>query len=141
MKSIKQTRRQMLAGSLGLVLGYAASPGFARARAATMSLRLAQRPTAPTNSTVMLRGESGTGKEVIARAIHYNSLRKDRPFVTVDCTSLSENLLESELFGHVAGAFTGAINTRKGLFEAAHNVCDGIRFADIGKEFVKNFNE
>ncbi len=74
---------------------------------------------APTNSTVILRGESGTGKELIARAIHYNSLRKDKPFVTVDCTSLSENLLESELFGHVKGSFTGAISDKKGLFETA----------------------
>jgi len=74
---------------------------------------------APTNSTVMLRGESGTGKEVIARAIHYNSLRKDGPFVAVDCTSLSEGLLESELFGHVKGSFTGATEHKKGLFETA----------------------
>jgi DNA-binding NtrC family response regulator len=75
--------------------------------------------SAPTNSTVMLRGESGTGKELIARAIHYNSLRKDQPFVPVDCTSLSENLLESELFGHVKGSFTGAVSNKKGLFETA----------------------
>jgi DNA-binding NtrC family response regulator len=74
---------------------------------------------APTNSTVLVRGESGTGKELIARAIHYNSLRKDKPFVTVDCTSLSENLLESELFGHVKGSFTGAVSNKKGLFELA----------------------
>ena len=74
---------------------------------------------APTNSTVLLTGESGTGKEVIARAIHYNSLRKDKPFVAVDCTSLAETLLESELFGHVKGAFTGAIAAKRGLFEVA----------------------
>jgi DNA-binding NtrC family response regulator len=74
---------------------------------------------APTNSTVMLRGESGTGKELIARAIHYNSLRKDRPFVTVDCASLSESLLDSELFGHVKGSFTGAVSSKKGLLELA----------------------
>ena len=74
---------------------------------------------APTNSTVILRGESGTGKELIARAIHHNSLRKDRPFVIVDCTSLSESLLESELFGHVKGSFTGAVSNKKGLFETA----------------------
>jgi DNA-binding NtrC family response regulator len=74
---------------------------------------------APTNSTVMLRGESGTGKELIARAIHYNSLRRDHPFVPVDCTSLSESLLESELFGHVKGSFTGAVVNKKGLFETA----------------------
>jgi len=74
---------------------------------------------APTNSTVMLRGESGTGKELIARAIHYNSLRKDKAFVPVDCTTLSEGLLESELFGHVKGSFTGAVSNKKGLFEVA----------------------
>src|SRR5210317_2298908 len=73
----------------------------------------------PTNSTIMVRGESGTGKELIARAIHFNSLRKDQPFVTVDCASLSENLLESELFGHVKGSFTGAVSNKKGLLEVA----------------------
>jgi DNA-binding NtrC family response regulator len=75
---------------------------------------------APTNSTVLLTGESGTGKELVARAIHYNSLRKDKPFVAVDCNSLSENLLESELFGHVKGSFTGAMSNKKGMFEVAH---------------------
>ena len=74
---------------------------------------------APTNSTVLLTGESGTGKELIARAIHYNSLRKDKPFIPVDCNALSENLLESELFGHVKGAFTGAVTSKKGMFEVA----------------------
>ncbi len=75
---------------------------------------------APTNTTVLLTGESGTGKELIARAIHHNSLRKEKPFVPVDCTSLSENLLESELFGHVRGSFTGAVSDKKGMFEIAH---------------------
>jgi DNA-binding NtrC family response regulator len=74
---------------------------------------------APTNSTVLIRGESGTGKELIARAIHYNSLRRDKPFVPVDCGSLSETLLESELFGHVKGAFTGAVANKQGLFKVA----------------------
>jgi len=74
---------------------------------------------APTNSTALITGESGTGKELIARAIHFNSLRKDKPFVAVDCNSLSETILESELFGHVKGAFTGALANKKGMFEIA----------------------
>jgi two-component system NtrC family response regulator len=74
---------------------------------------------APTDSTILIYGESGTGKEVIARAIHQSSLRKDKQFVTVDCAVLSENLLESELFGHVKGSFTGATMDKPGLFEIA----------------------
>ena len=74
---------------------------------------------APTDSTVLITGESGTGKEVVARAIHRNSPRRDHPFVAVDCTSLAENLLESELFGHIKGSFTGAIQTKTGLFKVA----------------------
>ncbi len=72
-----------------------------------------------TNSTVLIRGESGTGKELIARAIHFNSPRKATRFVAVDCGSLHESLLASELFGHAKGAFTGAISAKKGLFEIA----------------------
>lgn len=75
---------------------------------------------APSRSTVLLRGESGTGKEAIARAIHYMSTRKDAPFIRVNCAALSETLLESELFGHERGAFTGAQAERKGRFEMAH---------------------
>lgn len=75
---------------------------------------------AASNSTVLIQGESGTGKELIARAIHYNSLRKDKPFVAIDCSILPETLLESELFGHVRGAFTGAMKAKKGLFEEAN---------------------
>jgi len=74
---------------------------------------------ANSKATVMVRGDSGTGKEVIAKAIHYASNRKDKPFVVVNVASLSENLMESELFGHEKGAFTGAINQRKGRFEEA----------------------
>lgn len=74
---------------------------------------------APTDSTVLVTGESGTGKELVAKAIHANSPRRNNPFVAVDCTSLVENLLESELFGHVKGSFTGAIQTKTGLFKVA----------------------
>ncbi len=74
---------------------------------------------ARTDATVILQGESGTGKGLIARAIHLNSARKDKPFVTIDCTSLPPSLIESELFGHEKGAFTGADRLRPGKFEAA----------------------
>jgi DNA-binding NtrC family response regulator len=77
------------------------------------------RKVAPTESTVLVIGESGTGKELVARAIHRLSLRADRRFVAVDCGALSVNLLESELFGHVRGSFTGAVATKRGIFEVA----------------------
>ncbi|MFZ2448316.1 MAG: sigma 54-interacting transcriptional regulator [Syntrophobacteraceae bacterium] len=76
---------------------------------------------APTKATVLVTGESGTGKELIARAIHYNSPRKDQPFISVNCGALPETLLESELFGHEKGSFSGAVSQRKGRFELAHS--------------------
>lgn len=82
---------------------------------------------AESNANVLITGESGTGKELVARAIHKNSLRKSAPFVIVDCTTIPENLLESELFGHEKGAFTGATERKTGIIEIAH---EGTIFLD-----------
>jgi two-component system response regulator HydG len=75
---------------------------------------------APTDATILILGESGTGKELVANAIHHNSLRKNQPFIKISCAALPETLLESELFGHERGAFTGAIARREGRFQLAH---------------------
>ncbi|CAM2066627.1 Sigma-54-dependent Fis family transcriptional regulator [Sulfidibacter corallicola] len=77
------------------------------------------RQAAPATATILIRGESGTGKELIARAVHHNSPRRDKPFVALNAGSIPSDLLESQLFGHVKGAFTGAVSEKKGLFELA----------------------
>ena len=77
------------------------------------------RKVAPASATVLIEGESGTGKDLVAKSIHFNSPRRDFPFVAVNCTALAETLLESELFGHERGAFTGAVSSKKGRFELA----------------------
>jgi len=82
---------------------------------------------APTKTNILITGESGTGKELAAKAIHYNSPRKEKPFVTLNCGAIPESLIESELFGHMKGAFTDAIATKKGLFEVAD---EGTLFLD-----------
>jgi len=79
------------------------------------------RKVAPANASVLVEGESGTGKELVAKSMHFNSPRRDKPFIAVNCSALSENLLESELFGHERGAFTGAVAKKKGRFELADN--------------------
>ncbi len=91
---------------------------------------------AANRATVLIRGETGTGKEVVARGIHENSIHSTEPFIAVNCTALTDTLLESELFGHVKGAFTGAINSRKGYFELAG---EGTIFLDEIGDTSPNF--
>ena len=93
------------------------------------------RKVAPASTTVLIEGESGTGKDLVAKSIHFNSPRRDKPFIAVNCSALAESLLESELFGHEKGAFTGAVNMKKGRFELADS---GTLFLDEIGELSQN---
>lgn len=93
------------------------------------------RKVAPVTANVLIEGKSGTGKELVAKAIHFNSPRHDKPFIAVNCSALAENLLESELFGHEKGAFTGAVSMNKGRFEVADS---GTLFLDEIGELSQN---
>ncbi|MEX0585214.1 MAG: sigma-54-dependent Fis family transcriptional regulator, partial [Pirellulales bacterium] len=107
--------------------GIAAIDGLVGAGELMQRLREQIRRIAQTDATVLIRGESGVGKELVARALHELSLRHDRPFVCLNCAALSESLLESELFGHEKGSFTGATERKLGKFELAH---EGTLFLD-----------
>ena len=102
---------------------------------AMQKVNLLIQKVAPTNSTVLILGETGTGKELVARALHENSTRRENPFVAINCGALPETLIESELFGHRKGAFTGADDHRVGLFEVAHG---GTLFLDEIGELPKS---
>ncbi|MBI5836039.1 MAG: sigma-54-dependent Fis family transcriptional regulator [Candidatus Eisenbacteria bacterium] len=108
---------ELLRESLGSIAGFEKVIG--RSQTMQKAMALAER-VAATDATVLLRGESGTGKDVLARAIHFRSARASGPFVKVNCGAIPENLLESELFGHEKGSFTGAVREKPGRFELAH---------------------
>ncbi|MCC8427117.1 sigma-54 dependent transcriptional regulator [Mucilaginibacter sp. UR6-11] len=116
-KALLQRRVSELENKLNLKFGFERIIGTSAG--ITAAIKLAQR-VAPTDTTVLLLGETGTGKEVFAEAIHQASPRNAKPFVAINCSAFSRELLESELFGHKAGSFTGAIKDKKGLFEEAN---------------------
>ncbi len=136
----KALERRRLLGEVSLFAGefrqrYGLEHIVGRSAAMREVLDRIQR-VAPTDATVLITGESGTGKELVARALHVASRRGDKPFVPVNCAAITETLLESELFGHAKGAFTGAIRARRGLFEEANG---GTLFIDEIGETAPGF--
>ena len=121
-----RTQRENVLLRQSLEERYAVHQVIGRSKAMAQVLELVDR-AAPSRSTVLITGESGTGKEMVAKAIHVASPRKDKPFVSVNCMALSPGVLESELFGHEKGSFTGAVARRRGRFEMAH---EGTLFLD-----------
>ncbi len=111
-----RSQKQQLADEVNRLTG---TSGMETANSAMAELLETALKVASSEATVLITGESGTGKEVLARLVHQHSPRKDQPMVAVNCTAIPDNLIESELFGHVKGAFTGAIANRKGRFQAA----------------------
>ena len=114
----KRLRRQLASMSQALVTRYGFDNLIGKSRQMLEIYDLIER-AAPSSATVLIRGRSGTGKELVARAMHYNSQRKEQPFVAVNCSAIPEDLLESELFGHIKGSFTGATADKRGLFVEA----------------------
>jgi len=123
-----QRENQLLRNTVGRLEGQSEIRGSSEPVA---KLRQVISRVGPTEATVLITGETGTGKELVARAIHKNSTRTNKPLISVNCAAFSETLLESELFGHERGAFTGADKIRHGLFEAAHQ---GTLFLDEAGE-------
>lgn len=119
-RALEQPRPAAPAEDVAVILRLSESSGIIGRTPKMIELYKEIARVAPTRSTVLLTGESGTGKELIARAIHHHSPRAHHAFVAVNCGALTETLLESELFGHVKGSFTGAVSDKRGLFEEAH---------------------
>jgi two-component system response regulator FlrC len=123
-RAVEKALKERVLRDRGLILKAESEVEFPRgiiaeSRAMKQVLDFAKK-VAPQSTTVLLTGESGTGKEIVARFIHRHSTRADGPFVAINCAALTETLLESELFGHEKGAFTGATQAKRGLFELAH---------------------
>ncbi|HXF06273.1 MAG TPA: sigma-54 dependent transcriptional regulator [Blastocatellia bacterium] len=119
-RALGQARPALPSEDVAMILRLSESSGLIGRAPKMIELYKEVARVAPTRLTVLLTGESGTGKELIARAIHRHSSRAHRPFIAVNCGALTETLLESELFGHVKGSFTGAVSDKRGLFEEAH---------------------